>query len=695
MGRDQSSIPCIHILGGGIASLAAAERLTRDNDWWKKYRIVIYQQGWRLGGKAASSRDAQGRILDHGFHALMDFYTRAFDLLERCYQQLPDLGYTPPFPSVEAAFKSVDHIRFRKASPESPAPVANAAKVVADPSSGFMTFRLQDMSVSGIVTNTHVDFTKLDGAGLQALQADHQRRQEDHAREGREAGAHRAHVQKLKDTERGLDADGHELLRVLKPELKNSKELPRDHWMTDPEWNFPDPVDFEPPFSDIIVKAVKGVVNGVRRVAGKEPLDPVREALVELAGAIFLGLANHTIQELIGLRVPDYTRLDQYDFRHFLKEFGGVDVAHNPMVEGSYNITFSSAGQLGAGVAIAGALGLAKATKALYHIPLRGLGEVMITPLYRLLCSRGVRFEFFTAVEALEGNGGVQRLKVRRQAQLLTQYEPLVAAPGGPALTAWPAVPNFRHPLTHAEQLHRGAELAAKPWTFESAAGWQSWDDCRAEIIELKEEDTVVLGISAGAARVIVQPLGCTELDTSFGTLTRGNALVRTFSSQFWHPAPIDEAAPGKGVVVGACAAPYETFVDMSHQREQEPDRSGALTYLCGSAASLSTPAPATPAQVQQQAEAWYSQNLPALWPGAPSASYAHHHFSDHPSDLYVRCPVGTTSARLGATVRSVQNLYLAGDWTKTSLNCGCMESAIESGQTAATAIIARYPRKP
>jgi uncharacterized protein with NAD-binding domain and iron-sulfur cluster len=38
-------------------------------------------------------------------------------------------------------------------------------------------------------------------------------------------------------------------------------------------------------------------------------------------------------------------------------------------------------------------------------------------------------------------------------------------------------------------------------------------------------------------------------------------------------------------------------------------------------------------------------------------------------------------------------NLYLAGDWTQCTLNCGCMEAATMSGMRCANAVCGYPPR--
>src|SRR5215211_1858717 len=69
-----------------MAGLAAAWRLS-DPDG-EPAEVTVYQRGWRLGGKGASSRGANGRIEEHGLHVWLGFYDNAFRLLRSCYEEL-------------------------------------------------------------------------------------------------------------------------------------------------------------------------------------------------------------------------------------------------------------------------------------------------------------------------------------------------------------------------------------------------------------------------------------------------------------------------------------------------------------------------------------------------------------------------------------------------------------------------------
>jgi hypothetical protein len=57
------------------------------------------------------------------------------------------------------------------------------------------------------------------------------------------------------------------------------------------------------------------------------------------------------------------------------------------------------------------------------------------------------------------------------------------------------------------------------------------------------------------------------------------------------------------------------------------------------------------------------------------------------PSELYVMSLPGSAKYRLSSHDSDFDNLYLAGDWTFTDLNIGCIEAAVISARMASRAI--------
>ena len=62
-------------------------------------------------------------------------------------------------------------------------------------------------------------------------------------------------------------------------------------------------------------------------------------------------------------------------------------------------------------------------------------------------------------------------------------------------------------------------------------------------------------------------------------------------------------------------------------------------------------------------------------------------HANIDPTERYVLSLPGTAFSRLASGDSKFTNLYLAGDWTLTDLNVGCIESTVVSGRMASKAI--------
>jgi uncharacterized protein with NAD-binding domain and iron-sulfur cluster len=63
------------------------------------------------------------------------------------------------------------------------------------------------------------------------------------------------------------------------------------------------------------------------------------------------------------------------------------------------------------------------------------------------------------------------------------------------------------------------------------------------------------------------------------------------------------------------------------------------------------------------------------------------------PTERYVLTPAGSTAYRLAADESGLENLVLAGDWTRNGIDGGCVEAAVTSGMQAARALIGHERR--
>ena len=199
---------------------------------------------------------------------------------------------------------------------------------------------------------------------------------------------------------------------------------------------------------------------------------------------------------------------------------------------------------------------------------------------------------------------------------------------------------------------------------------------------------------------------------------------VQTQALQLWLKPTLEELGwEGASPVLGAYREPLDTWADMSHlvPREDWPadNEPGSIAYFCGPMKDApfipgpsDTSFPASQrarvaVEAQDFTEHFFGHLMPkGTAPGNPDAlDYSllfdpkdrdgrarmdaqYIRANIDPSERYVLSPKGATTARLDANKVYFSNLYVAGDWTRTGLNAGCVEAAVMSGRQCSRAMI-------
>jgi uncharacterized protein with NAD-binding domain and iron-sulfur cluster len=340
------------------------------------------------------------------------------------------------------------------------------------------------------------------------------------------------------------------------------------------------------------------------------------------------------------------------------------------------------------------------------------MGDVVIAPLYQALRRRGVEFEFFHRLDALHldtSRQSVATITMARQARLaagLRHYEPLINIRGLPVFP--------KQPLT--EQLRTCAGLDA----MESYFGAR--DD--AEIRTLRrgvDFDHVVLAVSIGMVPIVAREL--IDDRPEWRDMTAHVRTVATQAFQIWLRP--DEASLGSntpGTTVSAYVRPFDTWASMPQTLWAEnwprAERPGTVAYFCG---SLDAPWPTTddhlryanryteqvhtaavrfldhhvglyfPNAVTEQGFAWDLLSGVNGKRGREALATQHVSVNIDPSDRYVQSVPGSDQYRLRPDESGYDNLVLAGDWTDSGMNAGCIEAAVLSGLEAANALLGRH----
>ena len=617
----------IAILGGGMAGLAAAWRLSEPG-WQDRFQsITVYQRGWRLGGKGASSRGAHGRIEEHGLHVWLGWYENAFRMLGECYEELDRRRDSPevPIASLAEAFVPSNHIG------------------LADQIDG--SWRL---SVTDLPGNP---FRPGDPGG-----------------EGRQTTLVDLAVQSTQLLARYFE--------TMRP-------------------------------------------NGSARTPGgglRKPPAPgeawQRSRLGMLLGMTALrGIAADAL-----LTDPrGFAAINDEEYMDWIQRHGGpAELAEYSFVRALYDLVFAFVGgdvtkpSMSAGTAVLfGGKTVFDYKGSMFWKMTAGMGDVVFAPLYEGLCGRGVNFEFFHRIDHLKParNGKrIEEITVGRQVHLAdgrASYDPLLCYKGLPCFPAAPRV----------EQLSDADGIEGQP--LESH--WCSWPDAERRVLRDGEDfDVVIFAIPPGMAAHTCNELA--EQAPHWRDMLSGLGTVATQSFQLWlRESDLDLGWSFSGSTLGSFVEPFSTWASMPQLIEledwPEDNRPAGVAYFCG---ALPTPA-AIGQQSAREAHESVRRNairflegpIGDLLPGSvdddgfrwdllcadgdqvgPSRFDSQYWTANIDlSDQYVQSLPGTDRFRLRADESGYDNLFLAGDWTDSGLNAGCIEAAVLSGLQAANAV--------
>ena len=710
----------IAILGGGMAALSAAFDLTRTQALRDQFDVTIYQMGWRLGGKAASGRDCEGRIVEHGLHVWFGCYENAFELVRAAYaawDPQKDQAITEVKDAFEAqawtAMGSGDTAQFFALDwPELPGQpgdgsgslalwpcVRNMLEVIRhqfdllneragiEPRKvNFPLDILVLLRIANVIIPNPFGFENGDA--------------------GRPEAAHSYRLEFAKSL--FVAADWADKM-AQNPSLRNEVQL-------------------------------RGFVRQLRTIsesaAGsptflEDPVGGFLAQLLDVGTAVIKGVVLD--MELGGASVSD---LDREDFRDWLSS-NGADrdaVYASSIVRSIYDTTMQYCEgdfrrpNFAAGTAAQVSIRLFGSYKdAFAYESCAGLGETVIAPIYRVLAARQVHFKFFHKLTGLELNAkrdAVAAVHFNKQVHLKNEtYEPTIPPkPEFGNLECWPETPLW-------DQIENGDSL--KHLDFESY-----WCTHSAEPVTLSEGDgfdDVILAVPIGVFKPLKDPNGpCAELiaaNPAFKTMTDAAVLVPTISVQAWctqsladmgwppHDLAVDYEG---GPPTSTGPRPLNIWSDRTAVMKYE-DWGWAnpppvtLQYLCDVFETSLYREPPNSRRVPKQAlrlarkraVEWFEEKSRFVWPKATRDGVFDWNLlfdkkkrigkrrlraqvvkaNVDPSACCAGSPAGSTQWRLAAEGSGFGHLYLAGAWVDTGFNVECIEAAVMSGKQAARAI--------
>jgi uncharacterized protein with NAD-binding domain and iron-sulfur cluster len=631
-----------------MAGLAAAWRLS-DPDA-EPAEVTVYQRGWRLGGKGASSRGPNGRIEEHGLHVWLGFYDNAFRLLRSCYEELDRSSTDPacPIQDWRDAFL--------------PASVIGLCAEGDDPSVWLARFPENDRLPGGETPAdelTAVDFLE---RGLALI--------------GRFGVS--------------LDSDPAKTPRAVLSSFPDHPALVPDHGTPGAE-------------------LLQGARAGIRAVAENRGAARRSSEFVELMLTMLRGTVADRLT-VRGYSAVDDLDLRDWLARHGASR----SALDSPLVRGHYDLSFAyedgdrSRPRFPAGLALHLTMRMFLDYKGAMFWKMRaGMGDVVFAPLYQALRRRGVRFRFFHRLDDLHlGPDGrsVTAVSLGRQANVAgDDYDPLVRVRG---LPVFPDRPHLAQLDAGEELLGHDLESQRCSWPDAGRVTLAAGEDYDALVLAVSvgmlPHTCGELFEASERWRSMVDRVG-TVATQAF------QAWLRTDERSLgWDSAAATVTGCGEPFDTFASLSqtlPFEDWPD-----DEEPR---TATAFCAALPEAAIREAADPREaVRANALRFLERRSPMLWPGAlgadgefrwellcgkgPDSATAsgparfdsqYWRANTDPSDRYVQSLPGSDPYRLRADGSGFDNLFLAGDWIDSGLNAGCIEAATLSGLQAANAI--------
>ena len=710
----------IAVLGGGVGAMSTVFELTGVPGWEERFDITVYQMGWRLGGKGASGRDraVKDRIYEHGLHLWMGFYENAFRQMRDAYQEWNSKSYLPKpgFANYLEAFAprnyapAMDQVDGKWTTwlldfpPNDLAP----GEDLPPPKNPFgfwdLTLRMMGnllQAYLGVRWQTGIRGFLLRVAGRLLLWFAHYVR--NHPWLAKLVGffiAHAPHPEFLLPLAYAYGHTAHDdpaRRKAFLGVLEAFVEWFNGQTATKAEHT--EGMRRIGVLLDTAVPLIRGIIEDEVVEKGYDSLDD--EDFLEW-------LARH------GSREPN-NAITKYFYDACLAYRQGRDEYH-PDLPGPQRMGLN----MGAGAVLYGLLRLVGSYKgALMHVMRAGMGDTIFSPFYVVLKNRGVKFEFFHKVLNLAlspDKSAIASVEMEVQAHVKPEfasagYQPIYDVKG---IACWPSEPLW-------EQLQNADELRKRP-PLDSY--WDGEPRGQRKILSLGVEfDELVLGISIGAL-----PYICRELishSPQWRAMVDNVVTVTTQAMQLWlHRTMAEVGWPHPPPILTGFVEPHDTWCDMNqilpNERWTSADDVRQIAYFCNVMPECSMPQcslaclphrrvqgcpmspPFTDTEFPQRQKdlvkancmAFLREPIRVLWPKfdvsmllGGSLDQQFWRVNLEPPERYVQSVAGSSKYRLRADETGFTNLVMAGDWTYTPINIGCVEAAVISGKMASYAL--------
>lgn len=653
----------IAILGGGISALAAAYELKRlDSN--QSLDITIYQMGWRLGGKCASSRnDRPGmdyRNEEHGLHVLGGWYHNTFEMLRRVYgdwNQISGVDAQPignAFLPMNGAVLFDEKLFFgfkygwRKIAVRFPDPVGEPGIDIPDMSIGRM-LKVLARWVQELLENAFSGLS-LVGLGMRFLR----------------------HWFDISDVVKFLDNEVY--ATISDEEMQAAANCLGDR-------------------ATHISQECESLLHNISEADATAWYDSEHENNPSVADLVTAGLVGaYVLKGMLSDRLitRGFDAINSEDATEWMRRHGAPNfVVKSPFVELGYHYAFSyidgdpNQPNMAAGAALRGYMRMffSQVGSFFYHFH-GGMGDVIVKPFYDVLKAQGVRFEFFSQITRLDLDSAqtqIAKVQIRRQAKIKAgrdAYDPLIQTPQG--LRTWPVGPLM-------DQIELAPGQNKFPDDFENPFDVDDGDPLE-ELSAGKDFDIAILAIPGTALGQICQPL--MDADPAWARCLAAMSSCPTVSAQLWTAETPDELGWGKMPHISTGhVLPLSTWSDMTHLLKMEdPSSYRGHHLLCG-------PYPITDETPRDTSLKWLKKNFKDVLPKwrfktqDVSARALYARLNHKPSELYIFGAAGTIDDRLRTDESGFSNLFLCGDWVRNGTDLGWVEGAVTTARQCARAI--------
>ena len=734
---DSSPKVRVAILGGGCGAMTAACYLTSTPALREKYEVTVYQQGWRLGGKGATGRDQRpgygDRIYEHGLHMWLGWYHNAFKLIQDVYAEWKKPAGCP-YQSWSDAFEPQHFFTLQQDVPSGGGTRwvtrnINMPRLPGTPGQPDGLMELKDY-FDGLVRWLHHLYGESNffaNQGIFSLETDAESdpsirplindllRNADAILAGDNPPTHpyllmaRLAAAQLKRGDATVTAADSDALRGIA--LKFLKKF--QAWLHSP-----------------VVRALAAVGDKARWYW----------QMLDFVTAVGIGM----LEDVLPLGGAGIQAINDENFCDWIGRHGADQATQwSAFTRAIYNLAFSFDGgiadhqharyEAGSALMVYLRMSLGYKDAPMWRM-LAGMGDTIFSPIYEVLLARGVKFEFFHKVTALhlsKDQKQIASVDMDVQATIIggKPYAPLYSPNygDGKAFPCWPESPLWNQ-IENAAAVQ--AELAKTGLTFNSA-----WCDVKAgtkTLLQGKDFDQIVLGISVAGVKPISAELSAAS--AAWRKMLDSLRTVETQAVQLWMRPTLEQLGwKGGATVMTTYQEPLDTWGEMSDVLPMENWRDDvkpqSLHYFCGPMQGPAEPPLSDPdypsvtnARVKATALHWLQNYIGHLWPhtvahgtqgldftklhdpanGSGPARFDSQYWRANidPSERYVASFPGTSVHRLWSDDSGFSNLFLAGDWTVSSVNGGCVEAAVESGMAASRGIcgvpadIPNYPQR-